>query len=77
MDINTLIGLGILGGVGWLLKAQLSMRVDIQAIKTTIGINGSGPGLVQEVANLRQRTHDHANDLTVLMTEREMRRGTA
>lgn len=75
--LSILISLGILGLLGFVVRQIFTVREDVRAIKTTLGINGSGPGLVQEVAMLRQRNHDHSNDLTVLMTERDLRRGTA
>lgn len=81
MDVNTLIGLGILGFVGylgrqqWLLRdGQNALRTDIKELKTVLGINGHPDmGLVPRVQALGERSHQHANDITVLMAERDLR----
>lgn len=70
LDLNTLIGLGILSVLGYGIRLIFALREDMRAIKTTLGINGSDhPGLVQEVQSLRDAKHEHANDLHALNLE--------
>lgn len=72
LDLNTLINLGVLGAIAWLIRAMMDMRVTLQQIKTTLGINGhSDHGLVSRVKSLGERSHDHANKITILWAERE------
>jgi hypothetical protein len=70
-DLNTLINLGVLSVLAFLVRGVFSTREEVRAIKTTLGINGSGPGLVQEVTNLRIAKHEHANAITRLTAEVE------
>lgn len=70
LDLNTLINLGVLAAIAWVIRAVIDIRLSVQAIKTTLGINGSDhPGLVQEVQSLRDAKHEHANDLHALNLE--------
>lgn len=72
-DVDTLIGLGILAVTGWLARGQFVIREDVREIKTTLGINGHpAQGLVPRVAELGERSHEHANKITTLWAEREM-----
>lgn len=72
--IPSLIGLGIFATLGYLIRGQGEIRTDIAVIKTTLGINGSkDSGLVPRVQELGERSHQHANDITILMAERELR----
>lgn len=72
--VSSLIGLGIFSILAYLVRGQGAIREDVQEIKTTLGINGHPDmGLVPRVKELAQRSHQHANDLTVLMTERDLR----
>lgn len=73
--VSSLIGLGIFSVLAYLVRGQGEIRADVREIKTTLGTNGhADQGLVAEVKRLRERSHAHAQDLTILMTERELRR---
>lgn len=62
LDLNTLINLGILGVLAFLVRFTFDLRADIRVIKSTLGINGSShTGLVHEVNKLRESRHEHAN----------------
>lgn len=76
LDLNTLINLGVLGVLAFLVRTVYDMRGDVRVIKSKLGINGSGDGLIQEVQSLRESKHDHANMLATLMAEREIKRAT-
>ena len=72
LDLNTLINLGILGVLTALVRMVYDTRGDIRVIKGKLGLNGAGPGLVQEVENLRNAKHEHANHLHELRLELEL-----
>ena len=70
LDFNTLINLGVLGVLAFLVRAIFGVREDVRAIKTTLGINGNPlQGLVQEVGKLRESKHEHANKIQTLVAE--------
>lgn len=59
--------------LGFLVRGQMAIGKDTREIKTVLGINGhKDTGLVARVKELGERSHQHANDLTVLMTERDL-----
>lgn len=60
--------------LGFLVRGQIAIRIDTKEIKTVLGINGhKDQGLVPRVKELGERSHQHANDLTILMAERDLR----
>ena len=67
MDANTFINLGGIGLLAWMVKAVYETRGDVRVIKAKLGLNGQGPGLVQEVAHLRTAKHEHATQITELL----------
>lgn len=70
LDLNTLINLGILGVLAFLVRGVFDLRADIRAVKATLGINGHpDQGLVPRVAELGERSHDHANRITTLQAQ--------
>lgn len=70
LDLNTLIGLGILSVLGYGIRLIFALREDVRSIKTTLGVNGNPElGVISEVAKLRDAKHEHAGRLHALRAD--------